>query len=337
MFQTTSRCCLSLASSSLRHGIVVTIVAGVTLFASQTFAWTVKSRELVDIEIASNGSVMVLVSAPGAAAPGLYEWKSSAAEPVKLCAIDSPASFSFDRRTVIERVRGEHDSLRLYDSARCTQRGQIETGGRVQDADASAGFVAVAVLYGNEERALELFTRRGKRIATADIGRNVELGFAPDGKTLINFDLGDTTHATWQLPSLRSVKTALWINSDEIAFIPGVPFVKRYADGALSIMHWVSGKPKYVAPVARTVRVRQLSRNGRYGVTHERVADGDLVEWFDFATGFRTKLGVGSIDHAAISANGTKVAWSQRSGVPGDEVTVWRATITAPGIVQPEP
>ena len=337
MFQIISRCCLSLASTFFR---LTTISALVALLASPAFAWTVKSRELVDIEIAANGSLMILVSSPGTAAPGLYEWKSGAAGPVKTCVIDSPASFSFNRRMVIERVGGEYDSLRLYDATNCVQRGQISTGGRVQDADARADFVAVAVRNANEERTLELFTLRGskaKRLATTDIGRNVELGFAPDGKTLLNFDLSDTAYATWRLPSLRIIEPSPWINRDELAFVPGVPFVKRYADGVLSIMHWNSGKPKYMTRTARTLRVRQLSRDGRYGVTHERVAEGDLIEWFDFATGIRARLGVGSIDHAAISANGDRVAWTERGGLAGDEVTIMRARIDATGKIRSEP
>ena len=334
MLQTTSQCCLNLASTFPGNGIIFTIV---TLFASQSLAWTIKSRELVDIEVAANGSVMILVSAPGAAAPGLYEWKSGATEPVNVCPIRSPASFSFNRRIVIERIRGEHDSLRLYDASNCAPLGQIETTGRVQDADARAGLVAIAMQYPNEERTLELYGKHGKRIATTDIGRNVELGFSADGKALLNFDLSDTANATWRLPSLQSMKTAQWINSDEVAFVPGVPFVKRYANGTLAIVHWPSGKPKYMARTTRTLRVRQLSRDGRYGVMHERVAEGDLIVWFDFATGIRTKLGVGRIDHAAISPNGTKVAWSQRGGISGDDATVLRAMINATGKVRSDP
>ena len=280
---------------------------------------------------------MILVSAPGSAAPGLYQWKSGVVEPKKICVIDSPSSFSFNRRIVIERVPGEHDSLRLYHAGNCALLGTIETTGRVIDVDAREGLIAVAMDYGNEERALELYSMRGNRLASTSIGRNVELGFAPDGKALLNFDLSDAADAMWSLPALGIVKAPSWMKSDELAFVPGAHYVKRYAKGALTIAHWPSGKPKYVIPTGRTVRVRQLSRYGRFGVTHERLPDGDLIERFDFSSGKRTKLDIGSIDHATISADGRKVAWSQRGGLSGEDVTILRAEIRALTAVRTAP
>ncbi len=308
--------------------------------ASPAFAWTIKSRELVDVEMTANGSLTILVSAPGTESPGLYLWKSGATEPTKICAISSPSFFSFNRRIVIERVHGAHDSLRTYDAATCAVLGQIETTGRVIDADAQGSLVAAAVRYPDEERALELYTTRGKRIAATEIGRNVELGFAPDGKALLNFDLSDTSDASqvasWRLRSLAPAKSPAWMNKDEMGFIPGAHYVKQYSKGALSIVQWATGKPKFTTPMPRTVRVRQLSGDGRYGVIHERLAQADSLAWFDFATGARAQLGEGSIDHAAIDATGTQVAWTQRGGKLGDEVTVVKASVSGTGIVTAE-
>lgn len=306
------------------------------LVASHSFAWTIKSRELVDVEISANDSLTILVSAPGADSPGLYQWKTGVAAPVKVCDIVHPAFFSFNRRMVIERVRGETNRLRLYDATSCALTGQIDVQGRVIDADARESMVAIAVHYPDEERALELYTLQGKRIATTPIGKNVELGFAPDGKSILNFDLSDAAHAKWRVRSLEQVASPRWMNTGELTFIPGAQYVKRYAQGALSIVQWSTGKPKYVTAALRTVRVRQLSRDGQYGVIHERLPLGDRVAWFDFATGIRVPLGEGSIDHAAINAKGTRVAWSVRSGVAADEVTLSRATLNANGIVTEE-
>ena len=333
MFPTINRYYLNLASLFFRRLLTATVIVTLALPA---FAWTIKSRELVDVQIAANGSLTILVTAPATESPGLYLWKSGAVEPTKICAIASPSFFSFNRRIVMERVRGEYDVLRLYDASSCAPLGQIETTGHVIDADARDGFVAIAIQYTDEERALELYSLRGKRIATTQIGRNVELGFAPDGKTLLNFDLSDNVNASWRIQSLARVPPPRWMNKDEVTFIPGAQYVKQYADGSLSIAQWATGKPKYITPTARTVRVRQLSSDGRYGVTHERLAQGDSVAWLDFATGTHVQLSVGSIDHAAISANGTKVAWSQRGGLLADEVTIMRATVTANGMVATE-
>ena len=273
------------------------------------------------------------MSAPGAESPGLYRWKSADAAPVKICDIAAPAFFSFNRRTVIERVRGEINTLRLYDATDCALTGQIEIKGRVIDADVRESRVAIAVQYPGEERALELYTLQGKRIATTVVGRNVELGFAPDGKSILNFDLSDATHAMWQVRSLAPVASSRWMNTGELTFIPGSKYVKQYAQGALSIVQWSTGKPRYVTAALRTVRVRQLSRDGQYGVIHERLPQGDRVAWIDFATGVRVLLGEGSVDHAAINANGSRVAWSVRGGAAADEVTLKRATVNPNGIV----
>ena len=297
-------------------------------------AWTIKSRELVDIEIAASGALTILVSAPGTESPGLYRWKPGAAEPTKVCNLPSPSFFSFNRRIVIERVRDDPVSIRVYDATTCAPLGEVEASGRVLDADARGDLVAIAIQQADDARTLELYTLRGKRLATAEIGRNVELGFAPDGKTLLNFDLSDAVNATWQVRSLARAAPPVWMNTDEVTFIAGAQYVTRYAQGALSIVHRSTGKPKYVTPTARTVRVRQLSRDGRYGVIHERLPQGDLLARPDFATGTRMPLGEGSIDHDAINASGTHVAWSMRGGATAEEVTIMRATVNQNGILR---
>ena len=316
------------------------VAAIVALISSQTFAWTIKARELVDVEIAPSGTLTILVSAPATESPGLYQWQAGVAAPKKLCAINAPSFFSFNRRIVIERIHTEHDSLRLYDAASCALLGQINTTGRVIDVDAQGALLAVAIQYPGEERALELYSKRGRRIAVSEIGRNVELGFAPDGKTLLNFDLSDAadanTNASWKLRSLKRSESPKWMNKGEVTFIPGAEYVKQYSEGALSIVPWSTGKPKYTIPIARTVRVRQLSADGRYGVVHQRLSLTDSVAWLDFATGTRVQLGEGSIDHAAIDASGTRVAWTERGGAQTDEVTVRRATVSSTGTVTPE-
>ncbi len=309
------------------------LAAIVALTASQSFAWTIKARELVDVEIAHGDAVTILVSAPGTESPGLYQWKSGVAAPKKLCSINAPSSFSFNRRIVIERVHGAHDSLRLYDAASCATLGQIETAGRVIDVDAQGALVAIAIQYPDEGRALELYTKRGKRIAKTAIGRNVELGFAPDGKSLFNFDLSDAANARWKLRSLKAIEPPKWMNDGEVTFISGAPYVAQYSDGALAIVPWSTGKSKHAIAAARSVRLRQLSGDGRYGVVHERLTLTDSVAWFDFATDTRVQLGEGSIDHAAINASGTKVAWTQRGGLLSDEVTVMRASVGPAGAI----
>lgn len=325
------------SNSLLLHRAVMAAV--VVVLACPTFpacAWTIKSRELVDVELAATDSTIILASAPGAEFPGLYQWKAGAVEPEKICAIVSPSFFSFNRRIVMERVRVEHDVLHLYDATTCARLGHVKTMGRVIDADARDGLVAVAIQRADEAPALELYSLRGKLLASTAIGRNVELGFAPDGKTLLNFDLSDRVSAGWRVRSLALTPSPRWMNQDEVTFIGGAQYVKRYANGTLSIVQWTTGKAKFTALMARSVRVRQLSRDGRYGVIHERLPQADSVAWFDFATGTRTQLAHGSIDHAAINADGTKVAWTERGGLLGDEVTVRRAGVSSTGTVTAE-
>lgn len=332
MRPTISRYCLSLGNALVRRTMVVALVA---FIASQAFGWTVKSRELVDVEIFPDGALIILVSAPGTELPGLYLWKTGVAVPEKLCAINGPSFFSFNRRIVIERVHGDHDTLVLYNSANCKRLGQIETTGRVMDADARGALAAVAVHYPDDERTLELYTKLGRRIAKTPVGPNVELGFAPDGRTLLNFDLNDTANASsksqWALRSLVPTDLPKWMNTGEVTFIPGAAFVKRYLNGEMAIVPWSSDKPKFATRLARSVRVRQLSSDGRYGVIHERLPQTDSLAWIDFASGQRVKLGEGSIDHAAISATGSLVAWTERGGTLNDQVTIRRAKLSSSG------
>lgn len=303
--------------------------------AVPAFSWTLHSRELVDVEIAADGALTILVTAPGTEAPGLYLWKSNTVEPEKICAIASPSFFTFNRAMVIERVRGEHDSIRLFDAHTCKLLSQIDTAGRVIDADARADLIAIA-LQQDGERTLQLYTLPGKRIATTKIGRNVELGFAPDGIAVLNFDLSDGANDPWRVPTLIRTPSPLRVKSDEVTFIPGSKHVKRYADGVLSIVQWPSGIEKFATPAARTVRVRQLSESGRYGVIHEQRAQGESLTWIDFATGARLHLAEGSIDHATINANSTHVAWVQRAGSLTHQVTIIRSPVNAAATVVPE-
>ena len=152
----------------------------------------------------------------------------------------------------------------------------------------------------------------------------------------MNFDLSDAKHAMWQVKSLAAAATPRWMNTGELTFIPGAKYVKQYAHGALSIVEWSTGKPSYVTAASRSMRVRQLSHDGQYGVIHEHLAHGDLVARLDFATGTRVSLGKGSIDHAAINADGTRVAWSVRGGANDNEVTIMQATVGSNGVLSSE-
>jgi len=243
-----------------------------------------------------------------------------------LCRIAGPATFSFDRSLVIERITGETSFLQLYNPKNCRRSSRIQVDARVYDVDANSRYVAVAVRLPESGYELRLYSHRGRLMSRTSIGRNVEMGFSPDGRQLVNFDLSDRGTTLWQLPSLALSETPNWLGQAESTFVPGSRFVKRYADNTLSVLNWPSGKVAFQIPASRDVRVRELSANGRFAALHERNATGESLDWIDFATGRRLPLTTGSIDHASINSTGNALAWSLRDPVKPNEVRVqWRS------------
>lgn len=318
-------------------------VAFATLIASvvtSSFAWTITARELVDVQFAADDSLLILVSAPKAVEPGIYRWQHDAAEPTLLCRLSSPTSFSFDRKTIIERVAGLAPEVRLYSPATCELLDSIKVDGRVLDVDVRDDKVAIALRFLGASSELRLYHSRSKRgsfdspLARAVVGGNVEMGFAPDGRSIVNFDLSDGGAATWRVPNLAPVKWPWWTKDGETTFVPGSAFVKRYANDTLSVARWPSGAAVYTMAAARTVRLRQLSVTGRFGMLHRfepNLAPNQSLDWFDFATQRGVNLATGSIDNAAINASGGRVAWALRSNDQANRVSVQFAQINAEG------
>ena len=329
-FRITNQSCLNLNSVAIRSGCAAFLAAAL---AASAHAWTVTSRELVDLEYASDQSLRILISAPGAALPGLYRWRPQEAQPTLICRINAPATFSFDRSLLIENVSGEQSLVRLYQSSNCRTLATLRLDGRVMDVDARGRQIAVAVRLPDSRYELRLYSRRGRLVATTPVGRNVEVGFAPDGRSLVNFDLSDRGVAHWRIPTLATLAPAAWLNDGETTFVPGSAFVKRYVNDALSVASWPGGKILYSVPASRAVRLRELSANGRFGALQERHSDGESLEWIDLVAGRRVPLASGSIDHATINAAGNAVSWSVRDAVNTNQVHVSRSRVAVDGTV----
>ncbi len=276
-------------------------------------------------------SLRILVSAPGTDVPGLYRWRADAPQPKLLCPIVFPATFSFDRSMVIEREDGEASVLRIYSAANCRELATIPVEGRTLDVDARGHQVAVALRLPDDHYELRLYSQRGRVIATAAVSRNVEIGFAPDGRSLVNFDLSDGNAALWRLPMLATMPPPAGFSDNENTFVPGSAYVKQYANQTLSVSSWPGGKALYTVPASRAVRIRALSANGRFGMLHERQTAGESLDWIDFATKRRVTLATGSIDHATISATGSSGAWSARDPETANQVHVERTGLSANG------
>lgn len=211
------------------------------------------------------------------------------------------------------------------------------------DADVHGKLVAVALRLPDAPGELRLYgtpIRRAindKVLARAVIGRNVEMGFAPDGRSIVNFDLSDGGATAWRVPTLAPINMPAWMTDGETTFVPGSQWVKRYRGDTLSVARWPGGTPVYTISAARTVRLRQLSVTGRFGVLHNfeasdpQVASGQSLDWTDFATQRRVRVASGSIDNAAINASGSRVAWASRSAEQANQVSVQFAQINAEG------
>jgi hypothetical protein len=286
------------------------------------------SRELVDVEFQADHSLAILISTPGASMPGLFRWGHDQAQPKKLCDIYAPSFFSFDRRVVIERERGATSRIRLYAPHDCRMLADVEIAGRVLDVDVRGGYLAAAVRLADRQIALQLFHTDGRLISTTSIGRNVEMGFSPDGSMLVNFDLSDVGLQAWRIPKLTNILLPHWLHDGDVTFVPGSRFVKRYEEGSLIVTRWPIGNALYTLPASRALRLRQLSADGRFGVAHELLNGVEELQWIDFKQRKRTVLAKGTIDNAALSVNLAQAAWSLRQG--GSEQRVWVQRQAAP-------
>ena len=326
----------------MRRGNSIAAILAVWLVSLTSFsaAWTISSRELVDLQFARDDSLVILVSAPAATKPGVYLWRLDQETPLLVCELYSPIAFSFDRKLVIERVAGTPPELRIYDATTCRLTARLNFEGVLLDADARGAQIALAVRLADGERRLQLYSKRGRMLADTEIGRNVEMGFAPDGRSLVNFDLSDSGAAAWKIPALSPFKLPHWIADGETTFVAGSGFVKRYrslgGDDAkpgetLTIVRWPGGEALYKVNAPSSVRLRQLSRTGRFGMLHTSGSSAESLEQIDFVTQKRVKLVSGNIDHASVSFDGRYVAWALRSGNNDDLVQLQRAQVDSSG------
>lgn len=323
------------------RALLACVLAMLASLSSISHAWIVTARELVDVQFLADDSLIILVSAPNAIEPGIYRWQRDATAPTLLCRISSPTSFSFDRKTILERVAGETPELRLYAPSNCQILDRVKLEGEVLDADARGKSVAVALRLRDQPNELRLYGQPAKRakharvLGRAVIGRNVEMGFSPDGRSLVNFDLSDGGAQAWRVPSLTRTTLPTWMTAGEAetTFVPGSMFVKRYLNDTLSVARWPGGTPVYTMSATRSVRLRQLSGTGRYGVLHRHDDLGESLDWVDFGGQKRVHLAAGSIDNAAISGVGSRVAWVLRSSENADQVSVWVAQVDVDGSV----
>jgi hypothetical protein len=292
------------------------------------------SRELVDVEYLSDQSLAILISVPGAVSPGLYRWDTDRAQPKKLCDINAPTFFSFDRKVVIERERGARSRVRVYAVEDCRMLAELDIEGRALDVDVRGRFVAAAVRLADRHIALQLFNSDGQLLSSAGIGRNVEMGFSPDGTLLVNFDLSDEGLQAWRVPRLASVTLPDWLRAGDVTFVPGSLYVKRYRDGQLTIARWPIGTTYFSIPAPQALRLRQVSENGRFGIAHELTSDrrdhAEELQWIDFKTRLRVVLAKGTVDNASMSVDLSQAAWSLR--LPGSDhrVLVQRKPLPPP-------
>ena len=286
------------------------------------------------MQFSEDDSLVILVSAPGASSPGAYLWRRDADAPTLLCPLSSPTSFSFDRKTIIERVNGKPSELRLYDPSTCRMWARVPVDGKVIDADVHGKHIAVALeLGGASEPVYELrtYTQKGRVLARSPIGRNIELGFAPDGHSVVNFDLSEGRALAWRMPTLTRAALPAWLASGEATFVPGSALVKRYVNDTLSVVSWPNGKLVYSTASFRSSRLRQLSVTGRFGVIHAQDNMGEALDWLDFVTAKRTRIATGSIDNAAINNVGSHVAWALRKNDAVDLVQIHLVRVNADG------
>jgi hypothetical protein len=290
------------------------VACALIAFWSSAHAWTIASRELVDLQFAGDDSLIVLVTAPAAPEPGIYRWPLDATAPSQLCKISWPTSFSFDRKTIIERVSAASTEVQLYAPSTCALGPRVPVEGKALDVDVHGNHIAAVLRLANLSNELRLYTLTGRKLARVDIGRNIEVGFSPDGLSVMNFDFNDGGSSSgWAVPTLVPERLPSWFAHGETTFVPGSRFIKRYVEGAMSVSQWPNGKALHTATMPRVARLRQLSTTGQFGLLHVQDRSGEALDWIDFSSSKRVRIALGSIDNATINGDGTRVAWARRT------------------------
>lgn len=291
----------------------------------------VQSRELVDVEIAVDGTVLILLSAPDTPTPGLFRWATNVATPTLKCSITGRAAFSFDRRRILE-FTGTHDgsqpALRVRRADSCTVTREIASNEAIVDADARGDAVVIATrAVASDGHSLIVLDRQGLAVASVPVGRNIELGIAPDGRAVANFDPSDDGPALWRLPSLQRAVWPAWTHGQGLLFLPAAPIVGRVAADRTVLIRWPDGTPLSSSRLPPNARLHRVSADARFALVTERGRGQERLLLHDFRRHQSATLfegASGSIDHASMSRDGRWLAWATRDAMREHSVRVHR-------------
>lgn len=294
----------------------------------------VLSRELVDLEVSPGGAVLILVSAPESPAPGLSRWEVGATTPKATCAIQGRTAFSFDRNHVLEFTGiadGTKPTLRVRNATSCKLERAIAANQMIVDADVRGGFITIATRENAVDgRLLHLLDRRDRIVASTAVGRNLELGFAPDGRSVVNFDPSDDGPTLWRVPSLQALPWPAWSRGQAPTFIPATSIVAYRSGDRTALVHWPEGRPLAASILPPDSRLHRVSANARLALITQRGRGQERLLVHDFARHRSATIfegPPGSIDHASISADGRWIAWSERDSLQEHRVRIHRQPI----------
>jgi hypothetical protein len=234
------------------------------------------------------------------------------------CALPGRSWFSLDRKSVISVFVRARAMMEVIDPVSCEVRSSIETDTLVSDGDANA--LSARVVSASREggaRAITLRGITGERIAGLGTARNAEIGFTPDGNTVVNFDHAGGKHQFWRaadgapLPSPFSVGDDIHFTLDgKIAFATQPGTLTRYAwhDG-------IAHDGQTIAVEAREVMRGASARGSSVLMQSPNAAEpaAPIVRLLDTKTQDSFELGRGHIDATALSADGRAAAIAIRA------------------------
>lgn len=329
------------ASAACRHALIgllalLTVEADARPLPASAQPAEVQSRELVDIEIAADGTVLILLSAPDTPTPGLLRWTANAAAPSQHCTMVGRTAFSFDRQRILE-FTGTHDgiqpSLRVRRADTCKITREIVTREVVVDADVRGDEAVIATHDASGEgRALSALDRQGRIVASVSVGRNIDIGITPNGRAVANFDPSDGPPSLWRLPSLQRVMWPAWAQGRGPLFLPAALIVGHVEGDLTVLVRWPDGAPLSSSRLPPDARLHRVSADARFALITQRGRGQERLLLHDFLRHRSATLfeGLpGSVDHASMSRDGRWIAWSVRDSVREQSVRVHRQPTSA--------
>ncbi len=242
------------------------------------------------------------------------------------CTFKGKSWLTYDKRAVISMTRSAVGSRIVVSHPRtCVELVDTVVTANVHDADVQIAAKRIVISAREAGRVqLLLFSTDGEHLARLGFARNAELGFSPDGNTVINFDHAGSKASLWRARDGASQSNPFDSGVDLI-FAPESPVVFSTRPGRATRHSGLLGDAQPLVLSGDEV-IRNASRFGASIVVQapnlQQPAFPNL-RLIDLASNASVALGSGHIDAVAMDSAGTEVAVAIRAP-RGNRVTISR-------------